>query len=139
MPQPSICSVWAQERALKGVDDMARVLIVEDDPVVGLDIAEELEENGFAVVGVAPSVSQALDIFSVHGCDVAVLDVNLGDETSAPVAALLADKGIPFVAVTGYSVDQCPAEFATVPLLRKPYRTDSLVAAINRQLACAKD
>jgi DNA-binding response OmpR family regulator len=124
---------------LKGVDDMARVLIVEDDPYVGLEIAAELEESGFSVVGVAPSVGQALHIFSVHGCDVAVLDVNLGDETSAPVAALLADKGIPFVAVTGYSVDQCPAEFATVPLLRKPYRTDSLVAAINRQLACAKD
>ena len=124
---------------MKGVDDMARILIVEDDPYVGLEIAAQLEESGFAVVGVAPSVRQALHIFSVHGCDVAVLDVNLGDETSAPVAALLADKGIPFVAVTGYSVDQCPAEFATVPLLRKPYRTDSLVAAINRQLACARD
>jgi DNA-binding response OmpR family regulator len=114
--------------------EKARILIVEDDPLIGFDLAVELEAHGFAVVGVAPTVAKALSLFRQHGCDVAVLDVNLGRETSAAIASTLTTAQIPFVAVTGYSIDQCPLEFASVPLLSKPFQTLLLVAELKRQL-----
>jgi DNA-binding response OmpR family regulator len=112
----------------------ARILIVEDDPLIGFDLAVELEAHGFAIVGVAPTVTRALALFQDHGCDIAILDVNLGRETSAPVARALAAAQVPFIAVTGYSVDQCPHEFAAVPLLSKPFQTARLVTELKRQL-----
>jgi len=115
-------------------DDKARILIVEDDPLIGFDLAVELQEAGFAVVGVASTVAKALAMFEQHGCDVAILDVNLGRETSAPIATMLAAAKVPFIAVTGYSVDQCPREFVSVPLLSKPFQTVRLIAELKRQL-----
>ncbi|WP_257169530.1 response regulator [Bradyrhizobium sp. SRS-191] len=116
------------------VADKINVLIVEDDPMIGFDLSIELEEAGFAIVGVAPTVSKALHLLQRHRCDLAVLDVNLGLETSAPIARALSAAGVPFVAVTGYSLDQCPEEFATAPLLSKPFQTSRLVATLRRQL-----
>lgn len=114
--------------------DRPRVLVVEDDPLIGFDLAVELEQAGFAVVGVAPSVNKALILFQQHGCEVAILDVNLGRETSAGIARALAAAGVPFVALTGYAADQCPDEFTSAPLLSKPFETDRLVAELRRQL-----
>ncbi|MGJ4913531.1 response regulator [Bradyrhizobium sp. HKCCYLRH2060] len=114
--------------------EKTHLLIVEDDPMIGFDLAVELEAAGFTVVGVAPTVHKALHLLELNHCDLAVLDVNLGQETSAPIARALAAAGVPFVAVTGYSVDQCPEEFATAPLLSKPFQTSRLVAALRRQL-----
>jgi DNA-binding response OmpR family regulator len=111
-----------------------RILIVEDDPLIGFDLAVELEQAGFIVVGVAPTVTKALALFQQYGCDIAVLDVNLGQETSAAIATALAQARVPFIAVTGYSTDQCPLEFASVPLLSKPFQTTRLVAELKRQL-----
>ncbi|CCE09896.1 putative two component-response regulator receiver (CheY-like protein) [Bradyrhizobium sp. STM 3843] len=116
-------------------NDRARILIVEDDPLIGFDLAVELEHAGFAVVGVAPSVAKALTLFEQHGCDLAILDVNLGRETSAPIASMLAAAHVPFIGVTGYLVDQCPPEFSAVPLLSKPFQTTRLVAELRRQLS----
>jgi DNA-binding response OmpR family regulator len=116
------------------IGEKIHILIVEDDPIIGFDLAVELEEAGFAVVGVAPTVAKALDLLERHACDLAVLDVNLGQETSAPIARALVAADVPFVAVTGYSVDQCPEEFARAPLLSKPFQTARLVAALKRQL-----
>jgi len=116
----------------------ARILIVEDDPLIGFDLAVELEAHGFAIVGVAPTVAKALALYRQHGCDVAVLDVKLGRETSAEIATTLSTARVPFVAVTGYSVDQCPREFAGMPLLSKPFQTQLLVAELLRQLPQAR-
>jgi DNA-binding response OmpR family regulator len=114
--------------------EAVRILIVEDDPLIGFDLAVELEDHGFTIVGVAPTVAKALALFQAHGCDVAILDVNLGRETSAPIARALAKARVPFIAVTGYSIDQCPDEFAAVPLLSKPFQTARLVAELRRQM-----
>lgn len=113
------------------LDDKARILIVEDDPLIGLDLSIELEDAGFAV---APTVVKALTLFRDHGCDLAILDVNLGRETSAPIAATLAAARVPFIAVTGYAIDQCPQEFASAPLLSKPFQTARLLAEMKRHL-----
>ena len=109
-----------------------RVLVVEDDGLLALDIANYLSDAGLEVVGPAASVTTALKLVSKTGCDVAVLDVNLGSENSGPVARELRARGTPFVVLSGYSSEQHPSEFQGAPLLSKPARPAELVALLRR-------
>jgi DNA-binding NtrC family response regulator len=106
--------------------------VVEDEFMIGLDIGEQLAEAGFEVVGPAQSVAKALRLVAEPGCDVAVLDINLGSETSGPIARKLRASGTPFVVVTGYSVDNLPPWFHDAIILTKPYRIDDLVGALRK-------
>jgi DNA-binding NarL/FixJ family response regulator len=109
-----------------------RVLVVEDEFMIGLDIGEQLGEAGFEVVGPALSVTKALQLVAEPGCDVAVLDINLGGETSGPIARKLQASGTPFVVVTGYSVDNLPPWFHDEIIVTKPYRIADLVSALRK-------
>jgi len=100
--------------------------------MIGLDIGEQLAEAGFEVVGPALSVAKALPLLAEPGCDVAVLDINLGGETSGPIARKLRASGTPFVVVTGYSVDNLPPWFHDAIIVTKPYRIDDLVSALRK-------
>ncbi len=104
-----------------------RVLVVEDNALLGLDIAQQLTNAGFEVVGPAISVAKALRLVVEKSCDVAVLDVNLGSETSEPVALELRARGTPFVVLSGYSSEQHPLGFRGAPALAKPARPEALV------------
>lgn len=108
-----------------------RVLVVEDDGLLALDIADQLTNAGFEVVGPATSVAKALELLKT-GCDVAVLDVNLGKETAEPVAHKLRALGTPFAVLSGYSKEQHPPGFQGAPVLSKPTRADDLVAVLRR-------
>jgi len=105
-----------------------RVLVVEDEFFIALDIGRQLSDAGFEVVGPAASVAKALA--AEPGCDVAVLDVNLGGETSEPVAQKLREQGKPFVVLSGYSDSRLPW-FGEAPLLSKPVGTTELTAALH--------
>ena len=113
----------------------SRILIVEDDALLAIDMAQQLESAGFVIVGPASSVRSALELLRNPGCDAGVLDVHLGRETSEPVAVELIARGTPFVTVTGYSSRQRPAGFAGAPLLSKPVRTEALIALLHNVLA----
>jgi DNA-binding response OmpR family regulator len=73
--------------------------------MIGLDISQQLADAGFEIVGPAMSVAKALRLVGQAGCDIAVLDVNLGGETCEPVARKLRESGKPFVVLTGYSAE----------------------------------
>lgn len=109
-----------------------RVLIVEDDPLLALDLADELLGAGLDVIGPAPTVSRALDLIRDEACDAAVIDVHLGRELSTPVAQRLQDLGIQFVVLTGYSSEQLPPEFGSAPILSKPAPAHVLVAELMK-------
>jgi DNA-binding response OmpR family regulator len=109
-----------------------RVLVVEDEFMIGLDISEQLAEAGFEIVGPAPSVAKALRLVAEPGCDVAVLDVNLGSETSEPIARKLRASGKPFVVLTGYSTDNQRPWFHDATILTKPSHIADLVAALRK-------
>jgi DNA-binding response OmpR family regulator len=111
-----------------------RVLVVEDDALIALDIAHELADAGLEVIGPATSVAKALELVAANGCDVAVLDVNLGKETSAPVASELRKRGTPFIVLSGYSSEQHPPELHGAPLLSKPARPGALVEQLFKIL-----
>src|SRR5215471_17048410 len=109
-----------------------RVLVVEDDALVGLDIAQQLTDVGLEVVGPAISVARALRLMGDWGCDVAVLDVNLGSETAEPIALELRARRTPFVVVSGYSSEQHPPGFHGAPRLSKPVRPEELVTILRK-------
>lgn len=106
-----------------------RVLVVEDDAMLALDTAGQLK--GFVVVGPATSVAWALKLISETGCDVGVLDVNLGKESAEPVARELRARRTSFVVLSGYSKDQHPPGFHNAPVLLKPARPSDLIATLR--------
>jgi PAS domain S-box-containing protein len=109
-----------------------RVLVVEDEAIVALEIEENLTEAGFEVVGPAARVAEALELLNEFGCDAAVLDINLGTETSEPIALFLSEKRTPFITVSGYSQDQRPSGFSGGAFLAKPLRKEHLVAQLRQ-------
>ena len=106
-----------------------RVLVVEDEFMIGLDIGQQLASAGYEVVGLATSVAKALRL--EPRCDVAVLDVNLGGETCEPVAQKLRASGKPFVVLTGYSADTLQSSFSDATILMKPPCIADVVAAVR--------
>jgi DNA-binding response OmpR family regulator len=113
----------------------ARVLLVEDEAIVAIDIAEQLTEAGFLVVGPAPSVAKALKLIVEVGCDVAVLDLNLRDETAEPIARELRSRRTPFLFLSAVSRDHLPPGFNDEVLIPKPARPAVLVAALQSSIA----
>jgi len=77
-------------------------------------------------------VANALLFVAEPGCDVAVLNVKLGDETSEPIARKLQASGKPFVVLSGYSTDDLPPSFNGATFLAKPAPIVEVVAAVRR-------
>jgi len=120
-----------------GVCTRPRVLVVEDEAIVALEIASVLLKAGFEVVGPARSVNQALDLLNERGCDAAVLDINLGSETSESIAHRLNGIGTGFVSVSGYSREQHPAVFKSAATLTKPLQANLLIAELTKCLTAS--
>jgi DNA-binding NtrC family response regulator len=112
-----------------------RILLVEDDAIIGLDIRDILERAGCLMLGPAANVSDALAVITSTKIDGAVLDINLGGELSYGVADALAAKSIPFMIISGYSADRVPAAHRQRPILAKPFLAHELLAAFGRAIA----
>lgn len=117
--------------------DHCRVLVVEDDSLVGFDVRSLLREAGCEVVGPFPSKNSALRAISEQHIDAAVVDVNLGDSFSFSVADALTWAKVPFLWLTGYSPSVLPDRYRGHPLLDKPYTPASLIGALETVLARA--
>jgi DNA-binding response OmpR family regulator len=111
-----------------------RALVVEDEAILALDIAGQLSDFGFEVIGPAPSVAKALTLIQEVGCDIAVLDFNLRDETAEPIACELHARGIPFLFLSGVSRERLPQWCGDATLLPKPVRPEALVDALRQSL-----
>ena len=112
--------------------DRPRILVVEDEALVAIEIAHVLTEAGFEIVGPARRVSAALELLRRSGCDAAVLDINLGRETSEAIAAELTASETPFVTLSGYSEEEHHSAFAAAPALTKPVRPEPLIAELRK-------
>ncbi|HWV13492.1 MAG TPA: HWE histidine kinase domain-containing protein [Sphingobium sp.] len=106
------------------------VLLVEDNMIIAMDGEDALRDLGAEVI-TAASVGRAREAIALHQIDFAVLDFNLGNETSLPIADLLAERGVSFLFATGYGDGlDLPARFGEVTLLKKPYSGATLAQAI---------
>ena len=116
-----------------GAADLPKdVLIVEDNMIIALDTEGSLVRAGIETVRVASSVAQAMKAIATRAPDYALLDINLGRETSFVIAEHLNSLGIPFVFTTGYGEDIAfPPKLLGVPRIRKPYTGDALLMAMR--------
>jgi CheY-like chemotaxis protein len=109
-----------------------RVLVVEDEELIGLRLVELLEELGAAVAGPAGSVAEALQLVERETPTRALLDLSLRAETAYPVADRLLQLGVPYVFITGYAQGHLVARHGHAPVLSKPFGAEQLVAALAR-------
>jgi CheY-like chemotaxis protein len=111
-----------------------RVLVVEDERLIALDNQDLLESWGCTVVGPAGSVAEALLLLEPDLPDAAVLDFDLGGETSEPVAEALCRANRPFVVTTGYATHHLGPCTAGARMLDKPVNADALKSALTELL-----
>jgi CheY-like chemotaxis protein len=114
-----------------------RILIVEDEYLVAMSLAEALQDAGSIVLGPVPSVDKAITkIESEPHIDGAVVDVNLGGVLAYPVADLLIARKIPFVFTSGYEDNLLRDRYSQVKNCAKPYlfatMEEALVEAMSR-------
>ena len=107
------------------------ILVVEDDYLIAQDVSGSLKRAGATVLGPVPSVDKAKRLLAAEAPDAAVLDVNLGQENSFPVAQDLTDRNIPFLFSTGYNSGDIPAEWAHVTVAMKPLRLAAVTALLG--------
>jgi DNA-binding response OmpR family regulator len=112
----------------------ARILIVEDEPLIALTLEDVLIDAGFAISGVAGKLDKALAMVESGNCDAAIVDANLAGVSASPVAVLLAARGLPYIVTSGYSPDQMRGEYPRALFLAKPYRPELLVETLKSVL-----
>jgi CheY-like chemotaxis protein len=108
-----------------------RVLLVEDDYFIAVDLKSWFEEGGAQVIGPVPSVDEALTLIArTDTIDGAVLDINLQDELVYPVADALQARGVPFLFATGYDPGSVPPPHGAVALCQKPIDPQAVARAL---------
>jgi CheY-like chemotaxis protein len=105
-----------------------RVLLVEDEIMIRMMVADMVEELGHAVAG---DVGSAAELAQIGLFDLAILDVNLNGEVSFPVADIIMKRRIPLIFASGYAPDNYPAAFGSAPKLQKPFQIETLAKAIT--------
>lgn len=112
-----------------------RVLVVEDEPLIGMVIENVVEELGHEVVGPIGKLDEALELATHEPLDFAILDINIRGGHSYPVADMLMQRGLPMLLTTGYSPGIIPDRLQEQRRLRKPFTAEQLEAEIR--LMCA--
>ncbi|WP_347271319.1 response regulator [Rhizorhabdus histidinilytica] len=105
-----------------------RLLIVEDEPLVAMELSTLLEDDDAVIVGVAATEQEALDLIDDTSCDAVLLDGNLQGQLVDSIARTLTAKQIPFLFVSGYGRDHLPAGFRDRPLVMKPFNVATLLS-----------
>lgn len=112
-----------------------RVLVVEDNIPLGQLFREMLEVLDYRVIGPANTMEAALATAQEEVLDAAMLDIGMRDAEVFPVAEILRERGVPLLFCTGYTnVTDWGAQWADVPVLRKPVTLPALRAALARLL-----
>jgi signal transduction histidine kinase/DNA-binding response OmpR family regulator len=104
-----------------------RFLVIEDEPLLALDISAGLQEAHAEVVASTGSASEALDIIESQPLDAALLDGDLKGRPVDDIAAALTRRKVPFAFVTGYGRESLPRAFGTATLLAKPFSQPQLL------------
>jgi CheY-like chemotaxis protein len=109
-----------------------RILIVEDELLIAMEVQDLLSDLGAEVVGPFGHLKPAVDAVhreSLHG---AVLDVRLDGETIQDIAEILVARGVPVVLTTGYEKEQLPPSLQHLPRLRKPFDETELRSLLEQ-------
>lgn len=107
-----------------------RLLLIEDEALIALELAAILEDSGATLVGPVASVDEARAMIKSREFDGALVDGNLQGEPADRVAQALTDRNIPFIFVSGYGSEHLPAQFDHIPVVAKPFDAHQLLEMV---------
>jgi DNA-binding response OmpR family regulator len=108
-----------------------KILIVEDEFLIGEDLRSTLEELGYDVAGPATTRAEALAAIAEHLPNIAMIDTRLGTEDSEPVVQDCTARGIATIIMSGHGKDELPAYCRGLAYLGKPYSPDAVEAILK--------
>ena len=127
---PSALQQQDNQLSLKG----KRILVIEDEPLVSMDMELSLSAAGCEVIGPAGTIEDAKLLVEDANYDAALVDANLSGHPIDELAALLTQKNCPFAFVTGYGREALPRGFREGVMLGKPFSQDQLLAIVEALL-----
>ena len=116
----------------------ASILLVEDEALIRMMLAEMVEELGHRVIAEAGSVDEGRSLAEIEDYDLAILDINLHGDNVLPVAELVRGRGLPLIFLSGYGSTGVPDGFEGMPVLAKPCTLDTLKRMIDAVLPDGK-
>jgi DNA-binding response OmpR family regulator len=127
--------MFATENVEKQIDtSQKRILIIEDEVMMGFLLDDMLTLLGYDIAGLAQSINDANEQIEHESFDAAILDVNLNGQKTFGLAAQLQEKNVPFLFSTGYDKGSLPEAFRGLPTLQKPYNQTQLGNLLNELL-----
>lgn len=123
---------------MKHDSNRPRIMICEDEPVLAMHLAAEVEACGCEALGPFASVSDALAALRIQRVDAAILDVELADGASTPLARALREAGVRMIVLSGLHTHSPPPEFAGVEWLVKPADDRRLHAFCTEAIAASR-
>lgn len=123
----SVVQHQVDKRSLRG----KRVLVVEDEALISMELAASLTAAGCEVIGPAGTLEHAKRLITDSACDAALVDANLAGHPVDELAIALTQRNVPFAFVTGYGRDVLPHGFREAIVLAKPFSQDQLLAAVQ--------
>ena len=122
----------ATESALAALRNK-KILILEDEVLIGMDLVDTFEDAGLDVLPLARSVEEGLKMAASEAIDVALLDVSLPDGSGFEVGRVLEDRGIPFAFHSGHVTrSEAQADFPDAGWIAKPAEPDDLIRTVGR-------
>ena len=110
-----------------------RFLILEDEPLIAMDIEQILRDAGAELVELCTALD-ADELKKLESYDAAVLDLNIGGRSSVPVAEALKRHDIPFIVVSGSEITPESAILSSIPLIDKPFDPEELLRGLCGEL-----
>ena len=106
--------------------------MVDDEPLITMDVTEILTEAGCEIAGPAETVEKAMSVINKTEFDAAILDVNLQGQRIDDLALELTRRNIPFAFLSGYGRDGLPDAFGQALLISKPYNSAQILDVVAR-------
>jgi CheY-like chemotaxis protein len=110
---------------------MARFLVVDDEPIIAMTIADWLADLGHTVLGPAGDLASALAL-AEEQIDGAIIDISLGRHTTVALAVRLVEHGVPFAVASGHAPETINAAFAEGLILPKPFGFEAFRCIVKR-------
>ena len=110
---------------------MARILIVEDEMLVAMLIEDVIIDLGHEVAGPAMRLETALEMADTENLDFAILDINLAEKHSFPVADRLSERDIPFIFASGYGASGLNERYREARIVQKPFAADQIASTLR--------
>lgn len=107
-----------------------RILVVEDEPLLAMDIVDQVQDHGGVVLGPAVSLDEGIEMLRAEKPDACVLNIRLGGQMVYPLADELLETRVPFIFASGETRTSIPGKYADVPLHAKPLDMVAAAAAL---------